>query len=847
MVSLHTLVLLYKAHLRARPLSELLAVLGIAAGVALLFAVQVANKSATRSFEELNEGMVGRASLEVAARGPQGFNQELFRKIKRLPDVEAAAPVVEHRIAVRGPKGRRALTLFGFDERLKQLGGKLVKSVARRRDVSDLGFYLTESTANAIGVSPGGDVTVEVGERTKRLPLAGVASSDDVGSLIGSPVALAHLGLAQEIASMPDSITRILVAPMPGKDGEVKAALNRVSDNKLNVRSSDAESKLLSVAAAQDQQSTALFSMISLVVGILLAYNAMLLTVAERRRVVASLHMLGASNKTIVASLVFDALVMGIVGSVLGVLLGDQLSRHFLQQSPEYLTLGFAIGNQRIIEPQTILLAISAGTLAALAAAARPTINLLRVSSLGAFSEREQSATEIRASTANQRTFWGGAALITLFLVISLLMPGATIVGVVALILGFIMVLPTLVTTLLNMMSRIAHSTNSAALRVSVGELAATPMRATALATVGALAITAIIAITGPASDMRRGIGHVTQSFFVGNADIWVLPRLEENSYITQPFNHEQIASKIERLPAVKSLRIHRGSFFDLDDRRLRIIGESSAARDPIESRQIVRGSHDTAVRRLRQGGWAAVTDIVAKERNLEIGRKFSLPTPSGKQRLRLAATITNYAWPPGALIVNASDYERIWKTKQASALQVDLAEGVVLADGKIAIREALGNKSPLAVKTGYENHAISNAASRQAVARLIQIGDMVLAAAVLAVVAAMLGSVWQRRQRLWGLVSLGMGPGQLSRTIFLETGVILLIGCLIGVGLGFSMQALGGRWLSLTTGTPVAFELAWGLALQTLVLTVILTALVVVLPVRFIFSTKRVTDFTPR
>ena len=74
MVSLRTLALLYLAHLRARPLPELLAVLGIAAGVALLFAVQVANKSVTGSFEQLSEDIAGRASLEVAARGPQGFD-----------------------------------------------------------------------------------------------------------------------------------------------------------------------------------------------------------------------------------------------------------------------------------------------------------------------------------------------------------------------------------------------------------------------------------------------------------------------------------------------------------------------------------------------------------------------------------------------------------------------------------------------------------------------------------------------------------------------------------------------------------------------------------------------------
>ena len=349
MVSPRTLALLYLAHIRARPLPELLAVLGIAAGVALLFAVQVANKSVTGSFEQLTEGIAGRASLEIAARGPQGFDQELYKKVRRLPDIDIAAPLVERRIVVKGPKGRRPLTLFGFDERLKRMGGKLVARASRHRDVSDLGFFLTEPTAKAIGVAPGQTVTVEVGERIKRFPLAGTAPTDDLGSLSKNPVAVAHLGLAQEIASMPKKITRILVAPVPGREGEARASLERVSAGRLNVRSSNTEAKLLDDAAAADRQSGNLFSAISLVIGLLLAYNAMLLTITARRRIVASMHMLGATNKTIVATLIFDALVLGLAGSLLGILFGDLLSRYVMHQVPIYLSAVFAAGNQRII------------------------------------------------------------------------------------------------------------------------------------------------------------------------------------------------------------------------------------------------------------------------------------------------------------------------------------------------------------------------------------------------------------------------------------------------------------------------------------------------------------------
>ncbi len=844
MTSLHAIVLLYKAHLRARPLPELLALLGIAAGVALLFAVQVANKSVTGSFDQLTEGIVGHASLEVAARGPQGFDQKLFHKVKRLPDIEAAAPIVERRIAVRGPKGRRPLTLFGFDERLKRMGGKLVRSVTADRDVSDLGLYLTEPTAETIGVAPGGTVTVEVGERIERLPLAGVVSSDEVGSLAQSPVAVAHLGLAQEIAAMPDSITRILVAPAQGRESEARASLKRVSAGKLNVRASNSEAKLLSEAATSYLQSSALFSAVSLVVGILLAYNAMLLTITARRRDVAGLHMLGASNKTIIASLAFDALMLGIVGSLLGIFLGDLLSRFVLHEVPGFLSSAFAVGSQRVVELDTVIIAMAGGTLAALAATARPAVDLLKLAPQQNFSEQDPDATETRPSATHRWTLWGGISLIVLSIVVSLALPKTTIFMVAALILGMVLILHPLIVYLLTLTLRLARRTNSAPLRIAVTELAATPTRATALATIGAVAVFAILGITGPARDMQRGMAQVTKAFF-GNADIWVLPKLEENPFVTLPFNYEQAYRKVKQLPAVESVRIHQGSFIDWNYRRLLVSGEPRTAQYPIASRQIVDGDIKLATQRFRQGGWAALTETVAKEHKAEVGQEFILPTPSGNKRFKLAAKITNYSWPSGTLIINASDYRRAWNTRQASALQVYLADGVTPNEGKLSIQKALGKTSSLSVRTADEGNAISSSTTDQALARLDQIADIVLIAAVLAVAAAMLGSVWQRRRRLWGLVSLGMGLGQLYRTVFFETAVILMFGCLVGVAFGLLGQYFGGRWLHITTAFPMPFVPALGLALKTFILVIVLAVLAVTLPTRFIFSRKRVAALT--
>ena len=68
---------------------------------------------------------------------------------------------------------------------------------------------------------------------------------------------------------------------------------------------------------------TLLFSAISLVAGVILAYNALLLASDERRRFIVYLIETGTPDSMIVASLAFDALILGVAGSLLGLLAGD--------------------------------------------------------------------------------------------------------------------------------------------------------------------------------------------------------------------------------------------------------------------------------------------------------------------------------------------------------------------------------------------------------------------------------------------------------------------------------------------------------------------------------------------
>ena len=101
--------------------------------------------------------------------------------------------------------------------------------------------------------------------------------------------------------------------------------------------------------------------MISALVGFLFAFNAMLLTVPQRRRLIADLRRDGYPPRTVIAVMMFDALVLGVLACVLGLALGEELSIHLFHANPGYLSSAFAVGSQRVVSAQSVAIAIAGG------------------------------------------------------------------------------------------------------------------------------------------------------------------------------------------------------------------------------------------------------------------------------------------------------------------------------------------------------------------------------------------------------------------------------------------------------------------------------------------------------
>jgi putative ABC transport system permease protein len=146
---------LYVWRLRTRAAQELLAAVGIAVGVALVFGVLVANTSIGESAGGLVHQLVGSAQLQLAARSQEGFSQRIVQRVASLPGVLATSPLLRENVVISGSRGREPVQLIGATDRQVSLNPQATRDLGSgATNLVSGGIGLPSSVAESIGAKP---------------------------------------------------------------------------------------------------------------------------------------------------------------------------------------------------------------------------------------------------------------------------------------------------------------------------------------------------------------------------------------------------------------------------------------------------------------------------------------------------------------------------------------------------------------------------------------------------------------------------------------------------------------------------------------------------------------------
>ncbi len=311
--------------LKHHPWRNAAAVVAVMLGVALAFSVHLINASALSEFSQAVRSVNGQPDLEL--RAAQGsFDEAVFARVAQHPDVSVASPVLELSTYAQNASGERlALRVLGVDAlRLATVAPELMPLPAKGTDRFALFapgvIFLNAAARERLA---GDSVELQSGVRLLRVNVAGRVAAG------GGPLAVMDIGAAQDLFERGGELSRIDLQLRAGVDRSAFIRkLQSAPDWPPQLRLSepgDGAQRIDQLSRAYRVNLTVL-ALVALFTGAFLVFSVLSLSVAKRAQQLALLGVLGLTGAERLRLVLYESLVLGVVGSVAGIALGTGLA-----------------------------------------------------------------------------------------------------------------------------------------------------------------------------------------------------------------------------------------------------------------------------------------------------------------------------------------------------------------------------------------------------------------------------------------------------------------------------------------------------------------------------------------
>jgi putative ABC transport system permease protein len=789
-----------------RKLRVLLTGIAIALGVALMAGTYVLtdtiNKSFAGIFTVANRGHdvvitpTQRLGSETRSQ-TSPITEQMLAQVRSTPGVAEAAGSIFTPGTFLDIHGKR-LTAGGAPAFVASESPKRFESftiVQGRFAVNAHEVAIDEASAKRHNLKLGQQMIVAGSAPARRYTIVGITRFGGGESFGGAGAAILTLAEAQRVIGLPGHFDQIDVAARPGVSANelrtrIRAILPATVTVRTGVQQAAKDTSNLEENLSFIRTFLLVFAYVSLVVGAFIIFNTFSITVAQRTREFGLLRTLGGSRRQIMQSVVYEGLLLGAIGAVLGLLGGIALA-------PALNALFKAFGadlphNGTVIETRTIVVSLLVGMIVTLLAGLAPALRATRVPPLAAMRE----GVEIPPRALPSRR-----ALIARFALSFVVLVG---LGLAA---GGSVVLPLLLVIwglrLARLVARIKRGARPPRYRVvpalarAIGVLVSwrgitgrlarenairhpgrTMITAAAL-TVG-LALVAFVAVL--ADGTKATIDQAVSRSFAGDLIV-------ENS---QSNNNEQgipalIAPALRRVPGVASVT---PIAFTVGRLRGSSDNTTITAIEPSTFEHVYRvewkkGSNDTLLALGSDG--AVATKSYADSKHLKVGQTISLLTPTNR---RISLTVRGIASDNARLLGNLTinlALARVAFGQRDDALDfVSYAKGVDNARVQPLVNRLLAASFPQARSRTAAQFKQDQANQINTLLALIYV---LLALSVIVslfgIVNTLILSIYERTRELGMLRAIGTSRRQIRQMIRYESVITALIGGVFGLVIG--------------------------------------------------------------
>jgi putative ABC transport system permease protein len=774
--------------LARRPLQTGLLVLGVALGVSVVIAIDLANASARRAFARSTQAVSGRATHHVYA-GPGGLPEGLLARVRVEAGVRASAPIVEASV-VALDLGGQALHLLGVDPFSEEpfrgfLGPSPLAGPGFARFIADpRAVLMSRAAAARHGLRIGSPLRVQVGDRVETLEVVGLVAPSEGDAAALEDVLLMDVGCAQRLLREEGRLTRLDLIATADEASRIARLLPRDARLASAREALDAAAQL---TAAFALNLTAL-SLLALVVGMFLIYNTVTFTVVRRRAVIATLRALGATPGQVLGAILLEACAAAALGTLFGIAGGWLLGQGAVRLVTRTINdLYFVLHvSETQLTPWTLAKGAALGLGAALLAALGPGVEAARVEpALGL----RPATLESRAQRLAPRVAAAGVALALLGAWLLLSVSDsllASFAALLAIVVGLALLVPWTTVVAARLAAPLAG-----VLAGTLGRLAARNVtRAVSRTGVAIAALMVAVSVT-------IGVGAMIRSFR-STVENWLDLSLRADVYIaadaprtaTPAVLSPEVPGLVEGVPGVAAVERFRSvvARSPQGDVAL-VVADPQRERDAALYR-FSSGSPQETWRRVREGAVLVSEPFAFRRRLPQEGGSVILQTDRGAVAFPVAGVFYDYASEQGVVLMSRNVYERHYADRGVTSLGVYVAGGRDDADVAAALRKALAGR------------ALRVAPNRLLRAQALRVFDRTFAVTqalrLLAVIVAIIG-IWsalmalqiERTRELATLRALGLTHGQLARLTLMESGLMGLMAGLLSLPTGLLLARI--------------------------------------------------------
>ncbi len=823
-----------------RRLRTLLTCLGVVIGVAVVLAVAMTNASTLESFQQVFDETSGRAEITITVRKPDrdALRPLHLTKIAKQPGVVVAVPSVRvittpvetgaewspSSLSISGRGPGESLQVFGVDAELDPAVRIYALQSGEWLQRSRYEAVISANYAERKELQVGDDLVIMTPGGPQALQVIGILNNSGAALFNGGNVAFVPLTVAQDLFEKGSDLDVIDVVSTPetGRSPEnLQALLDRLQDvvgDKYLAEYPAMRGAVVSQMLYLYQQGLTFFSAMALFIGAFLIYNTFSMTVLERTTEIGMLRAIGMSRRQIMQIVLVEAILLGGMGSVAGVVFGVLLGRGLLAVMGGFVAMQM---HPFYIPMAGLLQSLGVGLGVTLASAFLPAVQAARIPPLAAI------------RTLRPRPRWLsylwlvgvsllGAAYYILYRaeLPSGLETQVSTVAVGVLLLGGTLLVPQCVGWLERWVRPVM-----VALYRNIGDLGSRNVQRA----VGRTTLTVAVLMIGVTQVI--GMSAITSSF-KSDLESWVETSLGGDLQIGSAQRmREQLGRQIATVPGVAavtarsqfeaqlSLEVVARTQVDIDTILVNAI-------DPATFRQVADLQFTDAYAdggglwtEFAQSGGTFVSTSVADRYNLRRGDELVLLTKRGERRFRVLAVVVDFDLKGGSVYLTREDAASWFGKTTVDRFTVGVETGYAVADVKEEIERRYQERNGLIVATTEDFTRRVRDLSQQSFELMEVLSRIGLVISALGVANTLIMNVLERQREIGGLRSVGMLRRQVRQLILAEAAALGVIGGVFGLGFGTVLAQTLVTGLNRMAGYDLELELtyqpfAWGIFL---------------------------------